>query len=263
MYSFNATRSDGYIVTILYYYLHVCTLFLVLSAVQQTKVSWSVRKAALWRSSLFQKFGNGMLYCLEAPIRKFQNVSMPIWRHFRRFELNESSGDYEGTASWKLRSDRSDKKRTPEFVEDINAINDNDTFKSTRFITRDMEVSEFLIRLVVHKDIHSVLLIENEKRANFYHRPWRTSGKIALQSFWTNIPSNRTCFGFFFQTRSISVRIRWWNHWTTVGLIYHQKMYLYWWIQNTLSTSWCLRWSLAMVTLCHYLSPKMAYIKCL
>ena len=47
---------------------------------QQRRVSWtlSVRKAASWYNSLFQKFGNSMLYFLafttEAPIQRFQNV---------------------------------------------------------------------------------------------------------------------------------------------------------------------------------------------
>ena len=55
-------------------------LFLVMSIVQQTRVSWAlpVSKAALWYNSYLQKFGNGMLYCLafmlEAPIRWFQRV---------------------------------------------------------------------------------------------------------------------------------------------------------------------------------------------
>ena len=36
-------------------------------------------------------------------------------------------------------------------------------------------------------------------RANFYHKPWRTKGKITMQSFWINssILSNRTFFVLF------------------------------------------------------------------
>ena len=70
-----------------------------------------------------------------------------------RKELEESNGDYEGTAARKLPSNRSDKKRTPEFVGEIQTMIGNDPSKSIRSIARDMGVSEFLIRQVVHKDI--------------------------------------------------------------------------------------------------------------
>ena len=54
-------------------FAYMLYLFLVLSTVQRTNVSW-----AAWCNSLLQKLGNGMLYCLksnsEVPIRKFQNV---------------------------------------------------------------------------------------------------------------------------------------------------------------------------------------------
>ena len=71
------------------------------------------------------------------------------------------------------------------------------------------------------------------ERTNFYNRPWRTRGKSIFQNFWTNsnVPSN--------QMRKLSVRIRWWPHRTTVGLLCHHKMYRYWCKQNTQSTSWC------------------------
>ena len=62
----------------------------------------------------------------------------------------KSNRNYEGTAA---RKPRSDKKITPDFVTDIQAIDDNDPRKSVGFIARDMEVSEFLIRQIVHEDI--------------------------------------------------------------------------------------------------------------
>ena len=47
-------------------------------------------------------------------------------------------------------SDRFDKKRSPEFVGEIQAIMENDPSMSIRSIARDMEVSEFLIRQIIH-----------------------------------------------------------------------------------------------------------------
>ena len=48
---------------------------------------------------------------------------------------------------------RFDKKRTPEFVTEIQAIIDNDLNKSTRSIAIDIGISEFLIRQVVYEGI--------------------------------------------------------------------------------------------------------------
>ena len=63
--------------------------------------------------------------------------------------------DYEDTAAWKLHSDRSDKKRTKSLGE-IKAVIDNDPSKSIRTITRDIAMSEFLIRQLVHEDIWNI-----------------------------------------------------------------------------------------------------------
>ena len=64
--------------------------------------------------------------------------------------LHESNGDYEHTAARKPNSDRSDKKRS-EFVAEIQAM--IDPTKSNRYIARDINVSELLIKQVVHEDI--------------------------------------------------------------------------------------------------------------
>ena len=76
-------------------------------------------------------------------------------------------------------SDRLDRKRSPWFVADIQAIIDKDPSNSIRPIVRYIDVAEFLIRLLVHED-------------NFYSRPWRTRRKTTLQSLGINliIPSN-------------------------------------------------------------------------
>ena len=60
--------------------------------------------------------------------------------------------DYEGTTH-KTHYDHSDKKRTAEFLGQIQNMTNNDSNKSTRSIARNMGVSMFLIRQVVHKDI--------------------------------------------------------------------------------------------------------------
>ena len=60
-----------------------------------------------------------------------------IWK-----ELDESNGDYKGTAAEKPHSDHSDNKRTPKFIAEIQAMIDNHPCKSIRSI----EVSELLIR---------------------------------------------------------------------------------------------------------------------
>ena len=68
---------------------------------------------------------------------------------------NESNGDYEVTAAQKPHFDLSDKKSTLEFLVEIQAMTDYDHSKSTKFIDRVMQVSEFLIWQVVSKDIHT------------------------------------------------------------------------------------------------------------
>ena len=45
------------------------------------------------------------------------------------------------------------KNRTPEFVAEIQGMTDNNSSKSTRSVTKDVGVSEFLLKLVAHEDI--------------------------------------------------------------------------------------------------------------
>ena len=53
----------------------------------------------------------------------------------------------------KPHSDHSDKKRTQEFLPEIQAMIKNNPSKSIGSIVRNMGMSEFLIRQIVHKDI--------------------------------------------------------------------------------------------------------------
>ena len=62
-------------------------------------------------------------------------------RQLGSLTLVESNGDYEGTAARKTHFDRSDKKRIPQFVAEIQATIDNIPGKSIRSIARDMGVS--------------------------------------------------------------------------------------------------------------------------
>ena len=72
-----------------------------------------------------------------------------IWK-----ELDEFNGDYGGMAAQKPHSDHSDKKRTPKFVGEIQAIIDNDPSESIKSVAKNMEMSKFLIRHIVPENIH-------------------------------------------------------------------------------------------------------------
>ena len=90
----------------------------------------------------------------------------------------------------------SDKKRTPEFVAEIQAMIDNYPSKSIRSKVRDMGVWVFYQAGSTKR--YSVFLIQDEKTPIFYHRPRRTKVKTTQQSFWTKSinTSDQTCFGF-------------------------------------------------------------------
>ena len=65
----------------------------------------------------------------------------------------KSKGDYESTVAQKPHSFRSNKKRIPEFVGEIQSMIDNDLSKPIISIARYLGVSEFLINRVVHENI--------------------------------------------------------------------------------------------------------------
>ena len=64
------------------------------------------------------------------------------------------------------------------------------------------------------------LSVTRRERANSYHRPWKTRVKTPQQSFWTHesILSNWICFEHS-KTWNVLARIRWWTHWTIVGVL--------------------------------------------
>ena len=69
--------------------------------------------------------------------------------------------------------DRSDKKRIPEFLGEIQAMIENDP---SNFVARDKETSKFLFKLVIPERIRYFKI----KRINFYYMPWRIRGKTSL-----------------------------------------------------------------------------------
>ena len=75
-----------------------------------------------------------------------------IWK-----ELDECSCDLEDTPARKPRSHRPYIKRTLEFFGEIQTMIDNYFCKSVRSIAKDIGISEFLIRQVVHEDIQYFL----------------------------------------------------------------------------------------------------------
>ena len=100
-----------------------------------------------------------MLYTLafkigssNAKISECMDLSLGSVKKIRK-ELNESNGDYEGTAAQKPHSVRSEKKRALKFLGETQVMIDNDHSKSIRSLARNMGVSELLIRQVEHEDI--------------------------------------------------------------------------------------------------------------
>ena len=95
-----------------------------------------------------------MLYCLvfNTNISECFGVNLRTVQRIRK-EFGESNSDYEGTVVRKPTSGRSDKKRTLEFVDEVQAMIDNDPSKSIKSTTKDIGVFEFLIRQVLYEDI--------------------------------------------------------------------------------------------------------------
>ena len=163
---------------------------------QQIRVSWapSLRRAELRRNLFFQKFRcctawHSRLYHKKILYNKTSQclcINLGTVQRIRK-ELDESTGDYERTASRKSLSGRFDKKRTPEFVGKIQVMIYNDPSKLIRPIDRTWKSLCFLSGRQCMKTI--------VKRGNFffYQGSWRMRRKTSLQSFSTNsiIPSNR------------------------------------------------------------------------
>ena len=104
--------------------------------------------------------------------------------------------------------DHSDKKRTPKFVGEIQAPIENDHSKLIRSIVRNMEVSKFLIRPVVNKNIQ--YFSYKMKNGIFILGHEGQKENLCSKDFLTNssISSNKTCFAFS-QMKIILTKLRW------------------------------------------------------
>ena len=125
-----------------------------LSTVHQTRVNWAlfVRKFTppeIWkRHAVLLRIHHGNIIQRLYRVRvKLRTVSW-IQKVF-----DKSNSENGCTAARNPHPDRSDKKRTPKFVGEIQVMFDNDRSKSIKSITRDMGVSEFLIREVMQEDL--------------------------------------------------------------------------------------------------------------
>ena len=116
--------------------------------------------------------------------------------------MDESNGDYKGTTVWKPHSDSFYKKRTPKFIDEIQAMIDNNLSKSIRSTARNLGVSGFLIRLCM-KTFN--ISHTRWKRANFHHKPWRSNRKTAAKS---SILSNQIYSGEknFYQDQMVNTQ---------------------------------------------------------
>ena len=88
----------------------------------------------------------------DLEISQFFNVTRPFVHKIRR-ELEASDGNVENVAKHRKHKPRSDAVRTPQFVQQVQDIIDEDPLISIRAFSRDLQVSEFLIRRSVHEDI--------------------------------------------------------------------------------------------------------------
>ena len=100
---------------------------------------------------------HGVLLAMRAgrtnkEISEFLNISIRMVQNVRK-ELEDSGFDYEATAERKSHDRRSDAVRTPEFVEEVQELINNDPGKSMRAIAREKGIDEKVVRQVVHEDI--------------------------------------------------------------------------------------------------------------
>ena len=88
----------------------------------------------------------------DLEISNFLNCARSFVHKVRR-ELEASAGDVETVAKRKRHEERSDTTRNTQFVQQVQEIVDENPSKSMRAIARDFNVSEGLIRRVVHEDL--------------------------------------------------------------------------------------------------------------
>lgn len=88
----------------------------------------------------------------DVEIARFLKVARSFVHKVRK-ELEASAGQVSPVAKRKKHSQRSDRVRTPQFVQQVQDMIDAHPETSIRGIARDLQVSEGTIRTVVHEDI--------------------------------------------------------------------------------------------------------------
>lgn len=88
----------------------------------------------------------------DIEISTFLNVSRSFV-HKVRLQLYEYDGNVSPVAKRKKHSQRSDTIRTPEFIPNVQNIIDENPRRSMRSIAKELQVSEWTIRAVVHQNI--------------------------------------------------------------------------------------------------------------
>ena len=88
----------------------------------------------------------------DLEISQFFNVARSFVHKVRR-ELETSHGNVESVARRRKHKPLSDTVRTPQFVQQVQGIIDEDPSKSIRVISRNLQVSECTIHPIVHEDI--------------------------------------------------------------------------------------------------------------
>jgi len=88
----------------------------------------------------------------DLEISNFLNCARSFVHKVRR-ELGASAGDVETVAKRKRHEERSDTTRNTQFVQQVQEVVDESPSKSMRAIARDLNVSEGLIRRVVHENL--------------------------------------------------------------------------------------------------------------
>jgi len=109
----------------------------------------------------------------------------------RKLEISKwaSAGDVETVAKRKRHEERSDTIRNTQFVQQVQEIVDESPSKSMRAIARDLNVSEGLIRRVVHENLRYKSYVM--RRGQFMSAQTESetySRKTSLEALWLHHP---------------------------------------------------------------------------
>ena len=146
-------------------------------------------------------------------MRRLQSVSVSINRTVQRFwkELDVSNGDYDSTVAREPHFDRSDEKRTPEFVVDIKAMIDNDLSELSDLYLWAWENLNFLIKQVVLEEIRYFSF--KMRNGQFSSKAMKDTRKDRAAKLLNKLKHYfQPKYFEFSNMRKISARIRSWIH---------------------------------------------------